>query len=138
MSSRFSLFLDRLAERFAVLLAGSISSRVEGLNATVQADQQSQLEDLARKYEADGKTAIAATLRERAAQMVSPDLAGEAVKVTERLTAEPTTPPLSSTGGLRLDRALPDFSNVSASGTKKRRKVGLDTLDSSLATGVEP
>lgn len=137
MSSRFSLFLDRLTERFAVLLAGSLSSRVEGLHATVQADQQSQLEDLARKYEADGKTAIAATLRERAAQIVSPDLASDAVKVTERLTAESATPPLSSKGGLRLGQALPDFSNVPVAGTKKHRKIGLDTLDGSQATGVE-
>jgi hypothetical protein len=55
MNKSFSVFLDRLAERFTAILAGVVSSRVESLRAEAQAEQQSQLEDLARKYEADGK-----------------------------------------------------------------------------------
>ena len=69
MNSVFSTFLDRLAERFTAILASVVSSRVESLRAEVQAEQQSQLEDLARKYEADGKSSIAQALRERALRL---------------------------------------------------------------------
>lgn len=123
MSKLLSLFLDRLAERFAALLAGSISSHVEGIHAAAQADQQSQLEDLARAYEADGKTEIAATLRRRAARLTSPDLAAEAVEVVERLTADSArlsdAPRVHPPAELR---GLPDFSASPLTAGKRRRK----------------
>jgi len=123
MSKFLSLFLDRLAERFAALLAGSISSRVEGLHAAAQADQQSQLEDLARAYEADGKTDIAATLRRRAARLTSPDLASEAVEVVQRLTAEPARLPDPARACPQADLAgIPDFSAAPPAGGRRRRK----------------
>jgi hypothetical protein len=135
MSKTLSLFLDRLAERFAALLAGAMSSRVEGLHAVVQADQQSQLEDLARRYEADGKPEIAATLRLRAARLTSTDLAGQAVELVERLTQEPgrlpgsvlSQPPAGVPG-------LPDFSNTPLKGEKRRRKA-LGTSENPTDTG---
>ena len=131
MSKLFSLFLDRLAERFAALLAGSISSRVEGLHAVAQADQQSQLEDLARRYEADGKTEIAATLRHRAARLTSPDLAAEAVEVVERLTADPVRLPDLPRAHPSADlHGLPDFSSSPPAAGRKRRK----TLQSTAAS----
>lgn len=123
MSKLFSLFLDRLAERLAALVAGSISSRVEGLHATVQADQQSQLEDLARRYEADGKIEIAAALRQRSARLVSTDLAAEAVEVVSRLTDDP--PRLTNSVGPANQgdlRGLPDFSGTPPAAGKRRRK----------------
>jgi hypothetical protein len=137
MSRLFSLFLDRLAERFAVLLAGSLSSRVEGLHATLQADQQSQLEDLARKYEADGKTDIAAALRQRASRLTSTDLAAEAVEVVEQVTADATRPPLASQGGLLPGHALPDFNAAPASGNRRRRKTTIEDTTTSLQTETE-
>ena len=86
---RWIPFLDRLAERFTAILAGVISSRVEGLQAVAQAEQQSHLEDLARKYEAEGKAGIAQSLRDRAARMTSSNLAGEALEVFEAVGGEP-------------------------------------------------
>ena len=136
MNKLFSLFLDRLAERFAALLAGSISARVEGLHAAAQADQQSQLEDLARKYEADEKPEIAATLRQRAARLTSSDLAAEAVEVVRQLTEEPprlpdpgrATPPANL-------RELPGFGSSSSVPRKKPRRA-LDTIDPPDQTGA--
>ncbi len=123
MSKLLSVFLDRLAERFAALVAGAISSRVEGLHATAQAEQQSQLEDLARRYEADGKTEIAVTLRQRAARLTSADLAAEAVEVVERLTQDtPRLPDPGRTGQQGDLRGLPDFNTLPAGTNKKRRK----------------
>ena len=77
MNRLFTTFLDRLAERMTALVAGLVSSRVTVLHAETQAEQQSQLEDLARQYEADGKPEIALTLRKRSTRLASADLAGE-------------------------------------------------------------
>jgi hypothetical protein len=137
MNRLFSLFLDRLAERFAVLLAGSLSSRVEGLHAAVQADQQSQLEDLARKYEADGKADIATTLRQRATRLTSTDLAAEAVEVVDRLTDD--SPKLANPGRTNPQanpQRLPDFNAVPLAANKKRRKT-VDDATTSPGVGVD-
>ena len=79
-------FLDRLAERFAAIVAGLVSSRVEGMTAVAQAEQQSQLEDLARQYEAEGKPEIAESLRNRAARLTSSNLASEGLEVMQQLS----------------------------------------------------
>ena len=123
MNNLVSTFLDRLAERFTAILAGVVSSRVESLRAEVQAEQQSQLEDLARKYEADGKITIARTLRERALRLTSTNLAGEGMDVMEAVSAGPlrlTGPNASSAGG-HLEN-LPDFSAPPKPEKKSRRR----------------
>jgi hypothetical protein len=131
MSKVVTTFLDRLAERFAALMAGLVSSRVEGLHAAAQAEQQSELEDLARQYEADGKLAIAQTLRQRAARLTSTNLAGEAVEVMQQLAADnrPALPPgpVGAHGDLR---GLPGIESGKSS--KKRR--GAESNDSSFPT----
>jgi FlaG/FlaF family flagellin (archaellin) len=135
MNQMFHAFLDRLVERFTAVLAGVISSRVEGLKAQAQAEQQSQLEDLARKYEADGKTVIAQTLRQRTVNLTSSNLASEGVKVIELVANE--TPKLTNsevagqsnpgqneqTGQFQ---ALPDFSAPPNSRKKNRQNGGPD------------
>jgi hypothetical protein len=123
MNSVFSTFLDRLAERFTAILASVVSSRVESLRAEVQAEQQSQLEDLARKYEADGKSSIAQALRERALRLTNGNLAGDGANVIDLVSAEPLriTGPNSSLNGGTLER-LPDFSAPPKPEKKSRRR----------------
>ncbi len=123
MNSVFSTFLDRLAERFTAILASVVSSRVESLRAEVQAEQQSQLEDLARKYEADGKSSIAQALRERALRLTNGNLAGDGANVIDLVSAEPLTilGPNSSLNGGNLER-LPDFSVPPKPEKKSRRR----------------
>jgi len=135
MYGLFTAFLDQFVRRIAALVVGMVSSRVEGLQAAVQADHQSQLEDLARKYEADGKMEIAANLRKRAARMTSSDLASEATEIFECLSADSPTAPespvaLTSNG----TPALADF-RPSKPTTKKRRKKA-DTGRDSDETGA--
>jgi hypothetical protein len=120
MNKVVSTFLDRLAERFAALMAGLLSSRVEGLHAAAQAEQQSELEDLARSYEADGKHEIAQTLRGRALRLTSTNLAAEAVEVIQQ-TSEAGRPVVTAerpvvNGDLR---GLPSFDTNRPA--KKRR-----------------
>lgn len=123
MNSVFSTFLDRLAERFTAILASVVSSRVESLRAEVQAEQQSQLEDLARKYEADGKSSIAQALRERALRLTNGNLAGDGANVIDLVSAEPLriTGPNTSLNGGNLER-LPDFSSPPKPEKKSRRR----------------
>ena len=123
MNSVFSTFLDRLAERFTAILASVVSSRVESLRAEVQAEQQSQLEDLARKYEADGKSSIAQALRERAKRLTNGNLAGDGANVIDLVSAEPfrITGPNSSLNGGNLE-SLPDFSAPTKPEKKSRRR----------------
>ena len=124
MSKLLSLFLDRLAERFAAMLAGTISSRVEGLHAAAQAEQQSQLEDLARGYEADGKPEIAATLRQRASRLTSTDLSAEAVEVVQRLTENTAQQAAPTQSPPQADlHSLPDFTSSPPTSGKRRRRM---------------
>lgn len=118
MNKVVTTIIDRLVERWAVLIARLISSRVEGLHAESQAGQQSQLEDLARQYESDGKAEIAATLRQRAAKLTAADLAVEAVETICCLNA-PGSPASEPSSDLRT---LPDFTSAPEAARKSRRK----------------
>ncbi|MBL8826766.1 MAG: hypothetical protein JNM18_07245 [Planctomycetaceae bacterium] len=127
MNKLMEVFLDRLTERLMTLLAGLIGSRMEAFHSAAQADQQSQLEDLARQYEASGKPEIATTLRERAARLVSTNVVGEAVEIVERLTHEHDGSATTASSGDDL-RRLPNFSTATRS--RKRTKPA-DDLDPS-------
>jgi len=81
-------FIERLVERLVPIIATSFSSTVETMHALGQAEQQSQLEDAAREYEADGKTEVAAALRQRASRLTSDNPVGEAIPIIENLAAD--------------------------------------------------
>jgi hypothetical protein len=121
MSKVVAIFLDRLAERLTALVAGLVSSRVATLHAADQAEQQSQLEDLARKYDAADKPHIAATLRQRANSLASPELAEEGVAFVHRLTAEPRSLAVvePATAATEIS-GIPDFTSASPKQRKKR------------------
>lgn len=133
MNQMLISFLDRLVERFTAILASVISSRVESLRAEVQADQQSQLEDLARKYEVDGKIAIAQSLRERASNMASSDLASDGVRVMDAVAGGNSKPHGPVASGLLNQEpsaragqlnSLPDFSTANNNRKKPRPNGG--------------
>ena len=121
MRHGITTFLDRLTERLTALIAGLISARVASLHATVQAEQQSHLEDLARQYDADGKIQIASTLRERAARLTTPDLVSEATEVLQCVVGEPSS---TTDTGIHLPapepRSLPEWTVPAAKPRGKR------------------
>jgi len=122
MNKVVTTFLDRLAERFTALAAGLLSSRIAGLHAAAQAEQQSDLEDLARRYEAEGKPEIAATLRQRLLGLPSTNLAQEGAEQMRQLQQASTLPETSLIGqtGVAADlRSLPNFETPKS---PKRRK----------------
>ena len=126
-------FLDRLAERFAAIVAGLVSSRVEGMTAVVQAEQQSELEDLARQYEAEGKPEIAESLRYRAARLTSSNLASEGLEVMQQLSRPASlliehsnSEPENSVSG------LPGLTRFDSARPSRKRRVAEPTQDSSF------
>ena len=137
MNRVISLFLDRIAERFVALLAGLVSSRIEGFHAESQAEQQSQLEDLARSYELAGKTEIAASLRQRASGLNSSNPAAEALNIVQSVTGESLHLPGPQGAGQIPTagfRALPGFDQNATSKKTKRSRAG-DLKKSPDATG---
>ena len=137
MNRVISLFLDRIAERFVALLAGLVSSRIEGFHAASQAEQQSQLEDLARSYEAAGKIEIAADLRQRALGLNSSNPAAEALNIVQNVTGESlhlTGPACAGPVPAADLRALPGFDQNTTSRKTKRSRTG-DLKKSPDATG---
>lgn len=129
MNKILAIFLDRLTERLTVLLAGVLSSRVEGIRAAAQAEEQSRLEDLARSYESAGKPEVAETLRARARQVTSSDLAADAVQLVQQTSQLPELPAPDPPHD--PPHALPDLS-VPKSSRRRRRKQKTETaqLDS--------
>lgn len=110
MNKVVSQFLDRLSERFIALLAGLVSSRIEGLHAASQAEQQSNLEDLARQYDAAGKSEIATNLRIRATGLNSSNLASEALEIVQNVAGEPLYLAAPQDSGQTGDmRGIPSF-----------------------------
>ena len=124
-------FLDRLAERFAAVVAGLVSSRVEGMTAVAQAEQQSQLEDLARQYEAEGKPAIAESLRNRAARLTSSNLASEGLEVMQQLS-RPASLLIehSNSETENSDAGLPGLPRFDSARPSRKRRVAEPTQDS--------
>ena len=130
MNRVISGFLDRLAERLTAIIAGVVSSKVESIRAVTQADQQAQLEDLARQYETDGKHDIARTLRERAGQLTSVNLAGDGVDVLHEVTTESgrLTNSVAGEAFVSPGTRLPDFSAKPPRDRKKRPAVSGNVL----------
>ena len=81
-------FIERLVERLIPIIATSFSSTVQTLHALGQAEQQSQLEEAARRYEADGKPEIAAALRRRAVELTSDNPASQGVDIYQNIAAD--------------------------------------------------
>ena len=125
MNKIVSTLVERLAERLIALLAGLVSSRIEGIHAVSKAEQQSELEDLARQYEATGKIEIATDLRQRAGCLTSTNLVSEAVEIIENLTCETGKLPNPKVENIRADiQELPDFGQSAPAAKAKRPRIG--------------
>ena len=64
-------FMERLVERVVPTVASSFMSTLQTMHVLGQAEQQDQIEEVARRYEAEGKTELAARLRRRSDELTS-------------------------------------------------------------------
>lgn len=81
-------FVERLVERLVPIIASSFASTVETMHALGQAEQQGNLEEAARRYEANGMDEVAAVLRERASRLTSDNPASQALPMIENLAGD--------------------------------------------------
>ena len=118
-------FIERLVERLIPIIATSFSSTVEKLHALGQAEQQSQLEEAARRYEADGKPEIAAVLRRRAVDLPSDNPASQAVDIYQNIAgdAHRFLPPAQEPADAELAQ-LPDFTSKPPKSRRKKTTSG--------------
>ena len=114
-------FIDRLVERLIPIIATSFSSTIQTLHALGQAEQQSQLEEAARQYEADGKPEIAAVLRQRAVDLTSDNPASQAVEIYQNIAGEAQRmlPPVQEPVDTELAK-LPEFTSKPRKSRSKR------------------
>lgn len=113
-------FIDRLVERVIPIVGTLFTASIESLHALGQAEQQSRLEDAARRYEADDKPEIAAILRRRGADLTSDNPAAQGLRLYENVAnvEQPLLPPAQDPNAGDVGR-LPDFKGKPA---KSRRK----------------
>ena len=122
MLKSFRWFVDRLVERVLPLVATSFSSSVQTMHALTQAEQQRELEEAARRYEADGLPHIAATLRERGAGLTSVNPVAESLTLIENMQAgEPDTTGTPDKAPGKDGFHLPDLSGGPGKPKRQRR-----------------
>jgi len=134
MNKLLQRFLDALRDRIVASVASVVGSTFSSYRAAQQAEQQSFLEDLARRYEAEGKQALAEQLRNRAQNLGVDDPASEGTSVFENVLEDRRTLPALTDSGQsngKADLAAPD----AAPASKKRpsRKSAKKADDSQIS-----
>ncbi len=81
-------FMERMAERVVPIITGAFTNTIETMDALGRAEQQSQLEEAARRYEADGQTAVADSLRQRAQRLDSVNPASSGVAIFQNVARD--------------------------------------------------
>ncbi|MDA1013853.1 MAG: hypothetical protein O3A00_05290 [Planctomycetota bacterium] len=98
-------FMERMAERVVPIITGAFTSTIETMDALGRAEQQSQLEEAARRYEADGQATLAETLRRRASQLDATNPGSSGVVTFENVARDESRmqPPSAETPTPRLE-----------------------------------
>jgi len=139
MLKSVSHLFERLAERCLALAAGLLASKIEAACIRHEAEQQTQLEELARSFDADGLPEAAAQLRERARLLThhNPAASGETLlrDLSDSASAEATHQGADDPAGvsLALNAAGMPASSRRSTGRGKR---GLPSL--TLPVGDAP
>lgn len=87
-------FFERLTERIVAMAGSMVASTVEVERTTQQAEHLSQLEDLARRMEAEGKESIAESIRARMQLHVADNPGSAADRLIENVVVDSAVPRL--------------------------------------------
>ncbi len=87
MDNPIRFLFEKLTERIFGIIGSNIGTSLSTCRAACEAEQQNLLEDLARKYEAEGKQKLADQLRLQAARITGTDPASDGAHVLETLGA---------------------------------------------------
>ncbi|REJ90711.1 MAG: hypothetical protein DWQ35_16045 [Planctomycetota bacterium] len=134
MNKLLQTFLDRLRDRIVASVASVVGSTFSAFRLAQEAEQQSYLEDLARQYEADGKSQLAEQIRCRAKTLSMDDPTAEAQPVIQNLLADcRTLPALQSSPASPDDDAEGGRALNPTPKTRRKSKSRKTTDDSSIS-----
>ncbi len=94
MTNPIRFLFERLTERIFGLIGSNIGNAVSACRVACEAEQQSALEDLARKYESEGKQQLADQIRSQAVAIRSLDPASDGDTVLDQIGYTEATPSL--------------------------------------------
>lgn len=98
-------FMERMAERVVPIITSAFATTIETMDALGRAEQQSQLEEAARRYEADGQATLAETLRRKAGELDATNPGSSGVVTFENVARDESRmqPPSAETPTPRLE-----------------------------------
>ena len=85
MMKSMQWIIERFVERGVPLIGNLFAAAIQSMHALGVAEHQSEIEEVARRYEADGKPEIAASVPRRAEQIGSVPSADEAVQIAKHV-----------------------------------------------------
>jgi hypothetical protein len=106
MQRNIQWILDRIVEKFIPAIGSFMASAFQRMLIVAEAENQSQLEDLALRYEAAGKPELAQRIREQAQQLTLDKPLPLADKLLQEFGAE--NPALFEASQPQPPLALPD------------------------------
>lgn len=97
--------MEQMAERVVPIITGAFAATIETMDALGRAEQQNQLEEAARRYEADGQATLAETLRRKAAELDATNPGRSGVVTFENVARDESRmlPPSAEESPPRLD-----------------------------------
>ena len=123
-------FFERLTERIVAMAGSMVASTVEVERTTQQARQLSQLEDLARQMDAEGKEDIAESIRARMQRHVEDDPGSSADRLIQNVVVDSAVPRLEqSEPSESLSKSPPAKKKTRKSASRRRRSGALPPLN---------
>ena len=120
MNNLIRTFLDRLHDRIIASVGSMIGSTFTVFRAAHHTEQKSFLEDLARKYESEGKLDLAEQIRSQSDNLSTDDPATEALPVFRNVLADQNELPLLCDNPCR--EQVTDESKTAATPPRKKRR----------------
>jgi hypothetical protein len=134
MNRLLQTFLDGLRDRIVASVASVVGSTFSTFRVAQEAEQQSYLEDLARKYEAEGKPALAEQLRSQAKCLSMDDPAAESQLVMQNVLANSRhLPALPDDSGRSTETREVGRDVKKATTTRRTRKANKPADDSAIS-----
>lgn len=130
MNNPVRWFLERISERIVPLVGESLAGTLATMLSLGRAEQQNELEEAARRYEADGKPQIAQALRQQAARLATLDPAAEAKRIQANLALDQDQPlPAIEDQRANAPGRVPDFASAPAGPRRKKPQESVEVSE---------
>jgi hypothetical protein len=136
MDNPIRWILKRIAERIVPLVGDALAGTLATMLSLGRAEQQNELEEAARRYDAEDKPQIAQALRQQASKLAACDPAADARQIGASLALdEQDALPAPGSKSASKQTRLPDFS--AAPSKSRKKKTRNSDADGNAATGDE-